>query len=410
MTSFIDPDDLLPVISKADVAQPHVHADESEIAEDGHIHTSGLTGERTNVLPLAHLHMKADWHPAPVHGWTLPLWYGGTYDEQQSARESAVIWDRSHVGRYYVTGDGAAEVLARVFATDARRVPVGAIARLVACREDGTVLDIATACHLDAGRWFVMSGPRAQVRLREAIAAAVRPGEDVQVRDRMAESVLLAVAGPKAASLLEQVVGNIPNAVPFGEAHEVLLGGWRALVAHTSEVGEETYWVLVAPEVGEHVWENAVSVGIAPAGLAAWDTMRIEAGVIEAPGETPLPATPYHAGLGDLVDLEDAEGPRTFPGGEALRTIHAAGVERVLSGLRMDGPRLAKRGSRISGAAGDLGACIAAVFSPALGTGIALAYLPPDLLRVIVDTDGVSQPADVVALPFLHGPRGAVTR
>ena len=410
MTSFIDPDDLLPVISKADLAQPHVHADESEIAADGHIHTSGLMGERTNVLPLAHLHMKAEWHPAPVHGWTLPLWYGGTYDEQQSARQSAVIWDRSHVGRYYVTGDGAGEVLSRVFATDARRVPVGAIARLVACREDGTVLDIATACHLDAGRWFVMSGPRAQVRLREAIAAAVRPGEDVQVRDRMAESVLLAVAGPQAASLLEQVVGNIPNAVPLGEAHEVLLGGWRALVAHTAEVGEETYWFLVAPEVGEHVWENAVSVGIAPAGLAAWDTMRIEAGVIEAPGETPPPATPYHAGLGSLVDLDDAEGPRTFPGAAALRTIHAAGVERVLCGLRMDGPRLAKRGSRISGAAGDLGACVGAVFSPALGTGIALAYLPPNLLRVIVDTDGTPQPADVIALPFLHGPRGAMTK
>lgn len=405
MTGFIDPDDLLPVISKQGIpAKPS--ADESEVAEDGHVHTSGLAGERTNVLPLAHLHMKAGWHAAPVHGWTLPLWYGGTYDEQQAARESAVIWDRSHVGRYYVTGDAAAEVLARVFATDARRVPVGSIARLVACREDGTVLDIATACHLDVGRWLVLSGPRAQVRLREAIAAAVRPGEDVQVRDRMAESVLLAVAGPEAASLLGQVVGNIPNAVPRGEAHEVLLGGWRALVAHTSEVGEETFWFLVAPEVGEHLWENAVTVGIAPAGLAAWDTMRIEAGAVEAPGETPAPATPYHAGLGDLVDLDGPEGARAFPGAEALRAVRAAGVERVLSGLRMDGPRLAKRGSRVSGASGHLGACVAGAFSPALGTGIALAYLPPDLLRVIVDTDGVPQPADVVALPFLHGPRG----
>jgi len=410
VTSFIDPDDLLPVISKAGLGHGPPHADDSEVAEDGHIHTSGVAGERTNVLGLAHLHMKAGWHPAPVHGWTLPLWYGGTYDEQQAARESAVIWDRSHVGRYYVTGEGAAEVLARVFATDTRRVPVGTIARLVACRGDGTVLDIATACHLDAGRWFVMSGPRAQVRLREAITGAVRPGEDVQVRDRMAESVLLAVAGPRAASLLEQVVGNIPNAVPLGEAHEVLLGGWRALVAHTAEVGEETFWFVVAPEVGEHLWENAATAGITPAGLAAWDTMRIEAGVIEAPGETPAPATPYHAGLGDLVDFDDADVQRAFPGAEALRTIRDVGVERVLSGLRMDGSRLAKRGSRVSGAAGDLGACVAGAFSPALGTGIALAYLPPDVLRVIVDTEGVPQPADVVALPFVQGPRGSGTQ
>ena len=94
MTSFIESDDLLPVISKRpSPSRPAV--DESEVAEDGHVHTSGLAGERTNVLGLAHLHMKAGWHPAPVHGWTLPLWYGGTYDEQQSARESAVIASRS---------------------------------------------------------------------------------------------------------------------------------------------------------------------------------------------------------------------------------------------------------------------------------------------------------------------------
>lgn len=406
MTWSIGPDDLLPVIPAGFPLRPAV--DESELAADGHVHTSGLAGERTNVLPLAPLHLKAGWHPAPVHGWTLPLWYGGLYDEQQAARDSAVIWDRSVQGRFYVTGEGAAEVLARVFATDARRVPPRTVARLVACREDGTVLDIATACHLDAGRWLLLTGPRGQVRLREAVAAAVRSGEDVVVRDRMLESVLLAVAGPRAAEHLEHVAGHIPHAVPRGEAHEVLLGGWRALVAHTAEVGEETFWFLVSPEVGEHLWENALTAGIVPAGLAAWDTMRVEAGVIEAPSETPAPATPYHAGLGDLVDLDGPEGPRAFPGAAALRALRAAGVERVLRGLRMDGPRLAKRGSRVSVPAGDLGACVAGMFSPALGTGIALAYLPPDLRRVTVDTDGVPQPADVVNLPFVRGPRGAL--
>lgn len=374
------------------------------------IQPDGSGGElRTNVLPLAALHLKAKWHPAPVHSFTLPLWYAGTYDEQEAARTRAVIFDRSYLGRFYVTGERAAELLARVFATDTRRIPVGAIRRGVVCRVDGTIFDIATLYHLDEGRWFIVSGPRAQTALMEAIEAETHPDHEVEVRDRLTGSVLLAVHGPEAAQRLEAVIGQtIPSAVPLGEAHEILLGGYRALVAHHSELGEDGYEFLVSPEVGEHLWENALTAGIEPAGLAAYDTMRIEVGAIEAPTETPPPATPLHAGLGALVDLDNLDGsPREFSGADALRQVPAI-PERVLQGLRIEGRRLAKRGSRVTANGRDVGACVNAVYSPALGTGIALAYLPTGLVNVGVDTDGIPQPATVVPLPFVDGPRGAI--
>ncbi|RLT34531.1 MAG: aminomethyl transferase family protein [Chloroflexi bacterium] len=402
--------DFLPVIQPGD--QPgHVHqpADDPE-----HSHAPAMP-QRTNVLPLAPMHLKGGWHPAPVHSFTVPLWFRGTYDEQEAARSRAVILDRSHLGRFYVTGERAAEVLARVLATDARRLAPGTITRAVACREDGSILDLPTLCHLDEGRWLVISGPRAQVRLREDVAAAVQPGDDVEVRDRLTESVLLSVQGPESARLLEGVVGpTIPGAVPVGEAHEMLLGGYRGLVAHHGEMGEDGYLFLVSPEVGEHIWEQALAAQIEPAGLAAYDVMRLEAGLIEAPTETPSPATPFHAGLDDLVDFDGPEGPRAFPGAKALRAlreqVRRAPLPRLLRGLRLDGTRLAKRGSRISASGEDVGACVNAAYSPVLGTGIALAYLPPHLTRVEVDTDGLAQPATIVPLPFLQDPRGTATR
>ncbi|MPZ98493.1 MAG: hypothetical protein GEU80_03985 [Dehalococcoidia bacterium] len=410
--------------------------------------------ERTNVLPLARLHVSRGWHPAPVHGWTLPLWYGGTYDEQRAAREDAVIFDRSHLGRFYVTGEGAEAALGRVFATDPARVPPRGVARAVACRADGTVSDIATLCHLDPGRWLVVTGPRAQVALREAVEAVARDPEaepppsgrsfdglrtsggasglrtsgseadDVIVRDRLTESVLLSVQGPRAAERLEAVVGQtIPGAVPPGEAHEMLLGGFRALVARTSQVGEDGYWFVLSGEVGEHFWESAVANGIVEAGLAAHDALRLEAGILEAPHDTPPPVTPPAAGLDALVHLDDLEGrPRTFTGSQALRAEAehfreaGHGPERRLVGLHMEGRRLAKRGSRVTRPVSEggeaLGGCVAAVFSARLGVGIAAAYLPPAVplgARVEVDTDGVAEPASVVALPFVPPPedRGA---
>lgn len=367
-------------------------------------------GTRTAVLALAHLHMKANWHAAPVHGFTLPLWYRGTYDEQKTVGEQVVIFDRSHLGRFYVTGEASDAVIDRLFATDPARIPVGHFSRSLVTRHDGTIFDIPTLAHLDEGRWLVISGPRTQVSLREAVEAAVQDGEDAVVRDRLGESVMIEVVGPGAEHALQAVVGsNLPGGVPVGEAHEVLLGGFRALVAHDRALGEEGYCFIVSPEVGEHLWENSLTVGIEPAGLAAWDTLRLEAGTIEAPTETPSPATPYHAGLGDLVHLEDTEGnAREFHGAHAL--AHREPPERVLVGLRIDGPRLAKRGSRVRSGGEDVGACVNAVYSGAVGTGIALAYLPPNLARVEVDTDGQWLPADVVPLPFIDVPRAQLGR
>jgi len=361
---------------------------------------------RTNTLPLAPLHLKSGWHPAPVYGWTLPLWFGGLYDEQIAARTTAAIFDRSHLGRFYVTGEHAPDVLGRVLATDPHDVPPRGVRRAVICREDGSIMDIATLCHLDPGRWLVVTGPRAQVALREAVEAAIAPGEDVLVRDRMGESVLLSVQGPNAAALLEQVLGpTLPHAVPPGEAHELLLGGYRALVARTSQIGEDGYWLVTSGEVGEHLWESAVNAGIVPAGLAAHDALRIEAGVLESPHETPAPATPRAAGLDALVQLDAADGsPRAFPGAAALRA--AQPPARVIVGLRIEGRRLATRGARVHAAGRDAGACVAAAWSAKLGSQVALAYLPPGAAGVTVTVDGEALPAEVVALPFLS-PRRA---
>ena len=356
---------------------------------------------RTNTLPLAPLHLKSGWHPAPVYGWTLPLWFGGLYDEQVAARSTAAIFDRSHLGRFYVTGERAADVLARVFATDPHAIPARAVRRAVLCRADGSIVDVATLCHLDAGRWLVVTGPRAQVALRQAVEAAIAPDEDVLVRDRLPESVLLSVQGPRAAALLEQVLGpTLPQSVPPGEAHELLLGGYRALVARTSQIGEDGYWLLTSGEVGEHLWESGVAAGIVPAGLAAHDALRLEAGVIESPHETPAPASPAAADLGALVQLNAADSsPRAFPGADALRA--SGPPERTITGLRIEGRKLATRGARVSVAGRDVGACVAAAWSAKLGAQIALAYLPPGVAGVAVTVDGEALPADVTVLPFV---------
>jgi aminomethyltransferase len=233
----------------------------------------------------------------------------------------------------------------------------------------------------------------------EAAVAELGLVGDVLVRDRLTESVMFSVQGPLAAERLIAVVGQtIPAAVPEGEAHELLLGGYRALVAHTSQIAEDGYWFVVSPEVGEHLFENAINAGITPAGLAAHDALRIEAGVLEAPYETPVPATPSAAGLGDLLAGASPEAI----GAASARA--AATSERTIRALKLTGRGLAKRGDRVYAGSDNIGACVNAAYSAYLEASIALAYLPPALERVEVEVDGARVPADVHAPPLVRPP------
>ncbi|HIE82449.1 MAG TPA: hypothetical protein EYQ00_00750 [Dehalococcoidia bacterium] len=349
--------------------------------------------ERTNVLPLVHLHMKANWHPAPVHSFTLPLWYQGTYDEQRSARSGTVISDRSYLGRFYVTGENAEQVLDRVFTSDPYKLAIGQISRTVACNEDGTVFDIAIWCRLDAGRWLIISGPRTQTSLLKRVEQCAETYSDVLVRDRLEESVLLSVSGPDVSDSLVTALGpTIPKSIPLNEGHEILLGGYRALVANYSETGEMGYLIICSPEVGEHIWQQLLSVGTEPIGLAASDALRLEANFLEAPAEIPHPATPFHAGLAQLVDLEDGENTRrTFEGSAQLeKDLKEFPTTRSIKAFKLLDKGLAKKGDTVQLYDGTvISACVAAFYSAALGASLAFAYIPRKHLNdsLYIDTD-----------------------
>jgi glycine cleavage system aminomethyltransferase T len=293
-------------------------------------------------------------------------------------------------------------VLSRVFASDIAAIPARGMRRVLSLREDGTILDVPTVWHLDEGRWLVVTGPQTQVHLPDIFEAAVAElglANEVLVRDRLTESVMFSVQGPEAATRLEEVVGTtIPGAVPEGEAHELLLGGYRALVAHTSQVAEDGYWFVVSPEVGEHLWENSVGDGIVAAGLAAHDALRIEAGVLEAPYETPVPATPAAAGLDALLEGAAPEAV----GVAAARA--ATDSERTIRALKLTGRGLASRGDRVYAGGENIGACVNAAYSAYLEASIGLAYLPPALQRVEVEVEGLRVPAEVAALPLVGMP------
>jgi aminomethyltransferase len=216
---------------------------------------------------------------------------------------------------------------------------------------------------------------------------------DVLVRDRLEESVLLSVSGPNVSDSLVAALGpTIPKSIPLNEGHEILLGGYRALVANYSETGEAGYLIICSPEVGEHIWQQLLSVGTEPIGLAASDALRLEANFLEAPAEIPYPATPFHAGLAQLVDLKDGKNTqRIFEGSAQLeKNLTEFPATRSIKAFKLLDKGLAKKGDTVQLHDGTvISACVATFYSAALGASLAFAYIPRKHLNdsLYIETD-----------------------
>ncbi len=236
----------------------------------------------------------------------------------------------------------------------------------------------------------VMPNASNTARVIEAIG-----GEDVT-----STRAILAVQGPTARHHLATIA---PEAAAVGRFRvgEAEVAGVRCTVAGTGYTGEDGVELAVPAESGADVWAALLAAGIVPAGLGARDTLRLEAGLPLHGHELGPGITPLQAGLGWVVAWDK---PGGFRGREPLMAEREAGAARRLRGLATQGrrPPRAEQVVLVDGA--PAGIVTSGNFSPVLGHGIALAFLPPEVgegSEVAIDVRGESTPARVVPTPFV---------
>ena len=356
---------------------------------------------RTSPLDAAHRALGAKM--VPFGGWEMPLAYPtGTLREHLACRQRAVVFDVSHLGTVRVTGGGAFDLLQRTLTNDLGRIgPGSAQYTHLLDQADASVLD-------DIIVWWVSGEPGADDSSFDVMPNASNTsrvldaldGPGVVARDATSERAILAVQGPAARSLLAGVAPNAAAVPRFGVG-AFSWHGAECLAAGTGYTGEDG--VEIAAPVGEvmSLWESLLAAGISAAGLGARDTLRLEAGLPLHGHELGPGITPLQAGLGWVVSWSKAE----FRGREALAAERDNGPSRVLRGLQVEGRQPPREGCAVHVGGEPLGMITSGNFSPVLGVGIALGFLPPGLpegLEVEVEVRGRLLPARIVALPFVR--------
>jgi aminomethyltransferase len=344
--------------------------------------------------PLDAVHRRAGAKMVPFGGWEMPLDYGSTIDEHLACRNAVVMFDVSHLGTVRIEGDGAFDGLQRAFTNDLGKVGPGrAQYTHLLDATDGSVLDdIIVWWHpgdADAPVFDVMPNASNTDRVRAAIGGT----------ETTHQRAVIAVQGPTARSTLATVW---PEAAAVGRfrVDRVDWRGTACTVAGTGYTGEDGVELAVPVDVAEQVWDALAGAGIRPAGLGARDTLRLEAALPLHGHELGPGITPLQAGLGWVVAFDKGE----FPGREALLAERERGVHRRLVGIATPGRRPPRTGCALLAGGEPVGEVTSGNFSPVLGHGIALGFVPPAMAvgdPVEVDVRGSRLPGSIVATPFV---------
>ncbi len=366
--------------------------------------------------PLTAVHERLGATLTGFAGWLMPLRYGSETAEHNAVRTAAGLFDLSHMGEITVTGPGAAAALDYALTGQPSALAPGRARYTMICSEDGGILDDLIVYRLAAGEFLVVANAANTAVVFDALAA--RSAARAQVTDRTAEYALIALQGPNAAAILAQLTDADLAVVRYYASYPASVAGREVLLARTGYTGEDGFELFTRPEDAEPVWDALTEAGsahgLAAAGLAARDTLRLEAGMPLYGNELGPDVTPFDAGLGRVVKLDK---PGDFVGRAALERRATAAPQRELVGLASRSRRVPRHGYDVLWDGTACGKVTSGAPSPTLGRPIAMAYVAPDVAAkarnaaqdggpgtLAVDIRGSTVPADLVPLPFYRRP------
>ena len=342
-------------------------------------------------------------------GWLMPVQYAGILEEHRAVRERAGLFDLSHMGELFVIGPDAGAALAQALVSNPPALADGRAQYSMIVQPDGGIIDDLIVYRLGPDRFLVVANAGNARIVSDALAERLT-GFKAVLDDRSLATALVAIQGPRSVEIVRPVTDVDLDGLRYYAIAEGTVAGIPALVARTGYTGEDGFEVFVDTGRAADLWDALLAAGsdqgLAPIGLGARDTLRLEAGMPLYGNELDRSTNPFEANLGRVVKL-DKDGD--FIGRAALEKVARDGVARRLVGLIMRGRGIARHGYPVHGGERATGVVTSGTQSPSLGEAIAMAYVAtadaePGTM-VDVEIRGQRIPAEVVALPFYTRPR-----
>jgi aminomethyltransferase len=337
--------------------------------------------------PLYERHVALGARIVPFAGYEMPVSYAGVIEEHRAVRMDAGAFDVSHMGEIHVDGPTAQDFLQSMLSNDVDRLADGEAQYTLLTNEVGGILDDLILYRLGHGQYYLVVNASNRAPVYEWLKE--REPRGCEVRDASDDYGLVAVQGPRSLERL-----GLPEAPAFTHAMGEL-DGIEVMVARTGYTGEQGVELCCAEDETVALWDAILARGVAPCGLGARDTLRLEV-CYPLHGNDITPETDaISAGLGWACAL-DTE----FTGAEALRRIKEKGPARKLVPFVMEEKAVPRQGMPIEGG----GEVTSGTHSPMLDVGIGMGYVPADAAapdtELVIDVRGKPRRARIVRKPI----------
>jgi aminomethyltransferase len=336
-------------------------------------------------------------------GWDMPISYGSQIEEHHAVRRDAGMFDVSHMTVVDLHGVRVRDFLRHLVANNIDKLKVQGKA-LYTCmlNEQGGVIDDLIVYFL--GDEFFRLVVNAATRAKDlAWIEKQAKAFDVKVQERP-DFAMIAVQGPnaraKVVGLLHEVDrARIEKLGRFAAAAAQGPHGVALFIARTGYTGEDGFEIIVPEDQAVTLWNELQAAGVAPCGLGARDTLRLEAGMNLYGQDMDDNVTPWEAGLAWTISLDEG---RDFIGRKALEAQKAAGVPTTMVGLVLDEKGVLRHGQKVLTDRGE-GEILSGSFAPTLNKAVAFARVPVGATdNVRVDIRGREVPVRVVKFPFVR--------
>ncbi len=353
--------------------------------------------------PLYESHVSLGARMVDFVGWEMPVQYSGPIPEHMAVREAAGLFDVSHMGEIEISGAGAFDLIQRVTTNDVSKLQDNQVQYSILTNEDGGVIDDLLVYRINSEYFLLIVNASNTDRDFEWIKSHADL-RSVEVNNTSAAFALLALQGPRSERILQGITDHMLDRIPYYWSQHVTVDGVPCRVSRTGYTGEDGFEILCSHTDARHLWNRLLVVGhdrgLIPCGLAARNTLRLEAAYRLHGNDMDETTTPLEAGLGWVVKL----GKGDFIGRDALQRQKEEGLRRKLVGFEVLDRAPARDGYPVIIDDNQVGIVTSGSPAPFLKKNIGLAYLPIEHTAVgtefFVVVRGRNVPARVVETPF----------
>jgi aminomethyltransferase len=357
--------------------------------------------------PLNAMHRSLGGRMVEFGGWDMPVQYpAGTVEEHNRTRTRAGLFDVSHMGEIEVRGADAVAFVNRLCSNDASKLVDGQAQYSALTTERGTVVDDLLVYRFGPERLLLVVNASTTEKDWDWITSHQRD-ERVELTNRSADFCQIALQGPDALRILQTLTETPLAEIKYYHFREGRVDGVESIISRTGYTGEDGFEVYAAPEAAERLWQKMLDAGdygtpegVMPCGLAARNTLRLEAGMALYGHEITDETTLLEANLGWITKLAKGD----FTGREALARQKEEGVRTKLVGFEVTDRGIARDGQDVYADGAKVGQVTSGSPAPYLKKNIGMAYVPAGLANVgrqiQVDVRGRLVGAQIVPVPF----------